>query len=237
MQETQTIGQILNHSFAESRCGKCRHGYRHDEGGEQKKWCKRCIDVFRRREALNPGYTEKLILDSVGLLYGDATLEDLDESVRQKLLNLKYGQGVFFFGPPGTGKTYSMAALLRHYVYEGFECEFINFDDFCVELRSSYAPASTLTEWDIVQPLKTIDKLFVDDLGLRSKQESDFVYVTFYTILEQRRRNCLPTFICSNKDISRLGQAFDARIASRLREVKITEIIEMSGGDRRLIDT
>lgn len=157
-------------------------------------------------------------------------MDDLTGEIREKLESLKFGQDVFFFGPIGTGKTHAMAALVRKYVYEGYECERINFDDFCVKVRSSMSPVSTLTEWDMIEPMKKVDMLFIDDLGLRSKQETDFAYVTFYSILNKRQERRLSTFVSSNKNINRLAEAFDSRIASRLSTALI---IEMKGEDRR----
>jgi len=169
----------------------------------------------------------------VELLYLDAKIDDLDKDVRGKLLELKYGQDVFMHGPVGVGKTYAMAALIRQYVYEGYECERINFDDFCVKVRSTMSPAATKTEWDMIEPLKHIDKLFIDDLGLRSQPETQFSYQTFYSILNKRQGRMLPTFISSNKSIEQLGQTFDARIGSRLQTALV---IEMNGEDRRMIE-
>ena len=174
--------------------------------------------------------TERSILGLVGSLYLDAKLDDLDDAVRGELLALENGQDVFMFGPVGTGKTYAMAALIRHYINEGYEVKRINFDDFCVQVRSTMSPASKKTEWDLIEPLKDVDKLFIDDLGLRGKQESDFSYVTLYSILNKRQERRLPTFISSNKGIEQLGLSFDARVASRLRTAVI---IEMTGPDRR----
>jgi len=134
------------------------------------------------------------------------------------------------FGPVGTGKTHAMAALIRHDIYEGFQVERINFDDFCVQVRSTMSPASKRTEWCLIEPLKNVDKLFIDDLGLRGKQETDFSYVTLYSILNKRQERRLPTFISSNKSIEQLGQSFDARVASRLRTALV---IEFTGEDRR----
>ena len=193
-------------------------------------WCGRCIEVWERRQALTDEKAERNILNSVGSLYLDARLDDLDEQVREKLLRLGPGQDVFMFGPVGTGKTYAMSALIRHYIYEGFECERINFDDFCVQVRSTMSPASKKTEWDLIEPLKNVDRLFIDDLGLRGKQETDFSYVTLYSILNKRQERRLPTFVSSNKSVAQLGQSFDARIASRL---SAAVIIEMAGRDRR----
>lgn len=229
MAEPSKIGnQSLNLS---AKCEKCGFGHKHTDSTGLRKWCKRCIDVHHRKEALTPEGAECRILALVEPLYADATLETLDAGIRDKLLNLAYGQDVFMYGPVGTGKTHAMAALLRHYVYEGYNCQRINFDDFCVEIRSTMSPAATQTEWDLIEPLKAIDRLFIDDLGLRSKQETDFSYVTLYSILNKRQERLLPTFISSNKDIDKLGQQFDARVASRLRTA---EIIELKGEDRRL---
>jgi DNA replication protein DnaC len=92
------------------------------------------------------------------------------------------------------------------------------------------SPASKKTEWDLIEPLKDLDKLFIDDLGIRAKQETDFSYVTLYSILNKRQERQLPTFLSSNKTVAQLGQSFDARIASRLSAALI---IEMTGEDRR----
>lgn len=173
---------------------------------------------------------ERVIYSLVEPLYLDARLEKVEGSICEILLAVKPWQDVFIHGPIGTGKTYVMAALIRKYEYEGYECARINFDDFCVQVRSSMSPASKKTEWDMIEPLKQVDKLFIDDLGLRSKQETDFAYVTFYSLLNKRQERMLPTFISTNKSIERLAQAFDARIASRLQTAVI---IEMKGPDRR----
>ena len=139
-------------------------------------------------------------------------------------------QDLFVTGPVGTGKTHLMAALAKEFIYEGFRCTRINFDDFCVKVRSTMSPASRLTEWDLIEPMKNVDKLFIDDLGLRSKQETDFAYVTLYSILNKRQEKRLPTYISSNKTIDTLAQAFDQRIGSRL---KTAMVIELGGEDRR----
>jgi DNA replication protein DnaC len=178
-------------------------------------------------------YAERRIQKLVGLKYAVADFNNFTGqgiSLREKLLNLKHDQDVFIYGPVGTGKTYTMAALLRYYVYEGFDCERINFDDFCVQIRATMSPEAKKTELDMIKPLKEIDKLFIDDLGLRGKQESDFAYVKLYTLLNKRQENMLPTYICSNKSIDQLGQSFDARIASRLSTALA---IYLDGPDRR----
>ena len=214
------------------RCESCGYGLRHRDKEGLRKWCKRCIDVYFRKENLKPEQAEQTILKLVEPLYLDAKIEDLDKAVRDRLLELITGQDVFMHGPVGVGKTFAMAALIRQYTYEGYECKRINFDDFCVKVRSTMSPVATKTEWDMIEPLKLTDKLFIDDLGLRSQPETQFSYQTFYSILNKRQERMLPTFISSNKSIEQLGQSFDARIGSRLQTALV---IEMNGEDRRVI--
>lgn len=220
----------IEENLSGSRCECCGFRLKYRDHTGVRDWCKRCIDVWQRRQNLTDEKAESLILKLVGSLYLDAKLDDLDGQVREKLLALETGQDVFMFGPVGTGKTHAMATMIRHYTYEGFQVERINFDDFCFQVRSTMSPASKKTEWDLIEPLKKVDKLFIDDLGLRGKQETDFSYVTLYSILNKRQERRLPTFISSNKNVALLGQSFDARITSRL---SAAVIIEMAESDRR----
>lgn len=213
-----------------AKCENCGYGLRHKDEDGLRKWCKRCIEVYHRKNTLKPEKAEKIILKLVEPLYIDAHIKKLDKDVRGKLLELQYGQDVFVHGPVGVGKTYGMAALIRQYVYEGYQCRRISFDDFCVKVRSTFAPAAKETAWQMIEPLKQVDKLFVDDLGLRNTPESQFTYETFYSLLNKRQERMLPTFISSNKTIEQLGHSFDVRIASRLQTALI---IEMVGEDRR----
>lgn len=227
----QMVEQIDPGTISDSRCENCGYRLRYRDKRGLRKWCERCIDVYHRKGKLTEEEAERVIISQVGELYAWANLSDIDEDIRDELLNLDYGQDVYLFGPVGVGKTYCMAALLRHYVYQGFECVRLNFDDFLVRVRSTMTPASKRTEWSMIEPLKNVDKLFIDDLGLRSRAETDFAYGTFYSILNKRQECMLPTFITTNKDIQRLAQSFDARIESRLRTALI---IEMRGKDKRL---
>jgi len=225
------ISEVLKTtSLLSGKCDSCGCRPKAFYRGERRNWCQRCIKIYERLQSLTHERAESIICQVVEPLYLGAVFEDLDTVLREKLYNRKPYQDVFFFGPIGTGKTYAMAAIARYYIELGYECARINFDDFCVKVRSAMSPASKLTEWDMIKPMKDVDMLFIDDLGLRSKQETDFAYVTLYSLLNKRQERMLPTVISSNKDIKRLADAFDSRIASRLSTALI---IEMSGKDRR----
>ena len=230
--EPEKLGDLLKlTSPAFDRCERCGRGVRHyDREIGQRKWCKRCIDAWYRRQKLDPIKAERQIIELVEPLYAAADIDNFDNDLQDKMLALKEGDDVFITGPVGVGKTYLMAAMIRHYIYEGYECQRISFDNFCIELRSIMMPNSNISEWDMIEPLKNVDKLFIDDLGLRAKEESDYAYVILYSVLNKRQERLLPTFVSSNKNLVRLNEVFDYRIVSRLQTAVI---IEMKGKDRR----
>lgn len=163
----------------------------------------------------------------VGEAYIDADLEKVDICV-----DLLAAKGdIFLHGNIGVGKTWAMAALLKEFLCKGYSCKRVNFDEFCCRVRATMNNHSTTTEYDLIKSLVEVDKLFIDDIGLRSKTETDFAYITFYSILNKRQEHRLPTYISTNKTIDQLEQSFDTRIASRLR---FATIIEMTGKDRRV---
>ncbi|MBN2312344.1 MAG: ATP-binding protein [Sedimentisphaerales bacterium] len=225
----EVLAQMSIPSKQNPTFGKCENCHLRPKHRDRA-WCERCIMVWKRKQKITERRAEREICRLVEPLYWKARIDELPEKAQRIIEELKSFQDVLFIDPIGTGKTYAMAAMIRKYIYEGYECERINFDDFCVQVRSAMSPASKKTEWEMIEPLKHVDKLFIDDLGLRSKQETDFAYVTFYSLLNKRQERMLPTFISTNKSIDRLAQAFDARIASRLQTAVL---IEMGGPDRR----
>jgi len=194
----------------------------------EKKWCPRCIAVYERKNKLNPSRICKEFLENVGEAYIDADSESISDLVFGSMLAAS--GDVFLHGAVGVGKTWAMAALLKHFLCEGYSCKRVNFDDFCCRVRATMNNSSQTTEYDLVKSLIEYDKLFIDDIGLRSKTETDFAYVTFYSIIDKRQERRLPTYISTNKTIEQLKQSFDSRIASRLG---MGTVIEMTGKDRR----
>lgn len=221
----ETTKNTMKVIFAE-RCEVC--GVRPKNG--QTGYCDYCLNRYRRKQRLTPEIIDKSVIQIVEPLYANATMDDIEPSIRENLRSREPSQDLYLYGLPGRGKTFLMAALIRAYVGQGYECKRISFDDFCCQIRSTMSPASKMTEWGMVKPYKEVDMLFVDDLGLRSKQETDFAYISLYLILNKRQERLLPTFISSNKDLGRLRQSFDERIVSRLSTALI---IEMNGEDRR----
>lgn len=195
-----------------------------------KKWCARCIQAWNNAKDIKDRPKRLLsdLRDSLGELYVRADIQHIAEPFKTQALEAP--GDLYIYGGVGVGKTYLMAALLKLRALQGLECARINFDNFCSMIRSAMNSPKGLTEYEIVNQYAELDILFIDDIGLRSKQETDFAYVTLYSILNKRQENRLPTHISTNKSIVDLSKTFDARIASRLQTATI---IHMTGPDRR----
>ncbi len=143
-------------------------------------------------------------------------------------------RGGMLWGQPGVGKSYAMAALVRHYILIGSSVGRVGYEMLCLKIRDTFKAGSTQGELDVIRPLLEVDKLFVEDVGTTvsaGHQESDFSLRTFLVLLDKRLEACKPTFIPNNKGVEQLSKSFDKRIASRLQQA--CEIIQLAGEDRR----
>jgi DNA replication protein DnaC len=220
------LESVLAKHILGKKCHYCGFNFQ----GKASSYCNQCRARLDRIKILKerPAKFAEDILKLVGGAYINAELTDLDDALYEKLEQC-HGD-LFLWGDIGVGKTYAMAALLKHYVGEGFECDRTNFDGFCSLIRSSMNNNSRITEDALVKHMTGVDKLFIDDLGMRSKQETDFAYITLYRILNTRQERLLPTLITTNRSIDELNESFDTRIASRLSTMLN---IHMTGQDRR----
>ena len=170
----------------------------------------------------------------VGARFAEARLSDLAPALRKRLDELRDDQGAIIWGKPGRGKTHTMAAMAYRYLVQGYAIRFLTFEWFALLVRDIFKPNATESEADMVKPFCMTDVLFLDDVGTTVStdgQESDFSLRLLMVVLDTRLRECLPTFITSNKSVEQLGATFDDRVASRLLESGI--VIHATGEDRR----
>jgi len=147
------------------------------------------------------------------------------EHLNKKLQDVIHGdidEGVLLWGISGAGKSYAMAAMARTYFFQGFGVKRVHYESLCLKLRDTFKPRATQTEWGIIEPLLTCDKLFIEDLGTAKSlggTETDHSTRTFTLILDQRMEEMLPTFVTTNKSIENLG--FGERVIDRLRTLQV----------------
>ena len=146
------------------------------------------------------------------------------------------GEGLYFVGSFGTGKTHLAAAISLYLINKGIPVICRTLIDLLGEIRRTYDNSST-SEYEVLSLYKEIDLLVVDDLG--KEAPSEWALATFYAILNERYEACLPTIITTNYSdqelINRLSLKGDrvtaGSIVSGLHEVCYS--VEMNWKDRR----
>lgn len=164
--------------------------------------------------------------------YMAAKMEHLSPALQKALTELALDQGVYLWGPVGSGKTYALAALCRYFVDRREPTRRIVWGRFLYKIRQTFNGYGD--ENEIVSPLFSVANLVIEDIGTAAsmnKQESDFAVKTLLMILDSRIEDCLPSFITSNLSLENLGRTFDSRIASRIQQA--CTVIELTGKDRR----
>ncbi len=74
-------------------------------------------------------------------------------------------KGLLLMGPSGVGKTHLAVAALKELLRRGHPGIFCDYRELLKEIQASYNPASESTEMRILEPIRTVEILVLDDLG------------------------------------------------------------------------
>src|SRR6201987_4180337 len=74
-------------------------------------------------------------------------------------------KGLLLMGPSGVGKTHLAVASLKELIRVGHAGLFCDYRELLKEIQASYNPASESTEMSILEPIRTVEVLVLDDLG------------------------------------------------------------------------
>jgi DNA replication protein DnaC len=133
--------------------------------------------------------------------------------------------GLYFCGPPGSGKTHLLASCMHIIIgdrtrkYTGLHAQFRSIPALYLEIKSSFSKDYKRTINELVEYYSYLPYLFLDDLG--AERITDFTIETLYIILNNRISNSdggLRTFITSNYNLLQLQDKMDDRISSRILE-------------------
>jgi len=141
---------------------------------------------------------------------------------------LDAGRGLWFMGPPGTGKT-TLAMLVSTAVLEaGRTAAIYSLPRLLNEIRHTY---ETGGHNQLLDRLAVVDMLHIDDVG--AERKNDWVLEELYSIVNARyedRRSMVLTTNCLDRE--ELCEQIHARTVSRLTEM--CDELPLLGRDHRM---
>ncbi len=105
-------------------------------------------------------------------------------------------RGLLWMGPSGVGKTHLSVACLKELIRHGHQGLFCDYRELLKDIQASYNPGSESTELRILEPIRTVEVLVLDDLG--ASKPSAWVLDTIGLVLNARYNSRLTTLITTN---------------------------------------
>ena len=124
--------------------------------------------------------------------------------------------GMLFEGPVGSGKTFLAAACANALVEKDVDVRFLVVPDFLDLIRETFRNESEISEGDLMQDVKNVDVLILDDLGAHNY--TDWSVKTIFAILNFRLNYEKPMIVTTNLDRREIENNLGSRIYSRLAE-------------------
>jgi len=105
-------------------------------------------------------------------------------------------RGMLWMGPSGVGKTHLAVACLKELIRHGHQGLFCDYRELLKDIQASYNPGNESTELRILEPIRTVEVLVLDDLG--ASKPSAWALDTISLVLNARYNSRLTTLITTN---------------------------------------
>ncbi len=141
---------------------------------------------------------------------------------------LDAGDGLWFSGPTGTGKTTLAMIVAGAALKAGRSVAIYSLPRLLNEIRDTHR--AERSHIDLLDRLTTVDLLHIDDVG--AERTTDWVLEELYSIVNARYEDERSIVITTNLDYDQLGEQISERTVSRL--VEMCRQLPLDGPDRRV---
>lgn len=131
--------------------------------------------------------------------------------------NYLRGNNLLLLGNWGTGKTMLSSILANKCADLCFGVKFINVVDMFEEIKDTFNNTGKIKTKYYINNHKKGEILFLDDID-KKQQPTDYIKEIFYSIINYRVENELPTVISANSNLAELDKIYGEAIVSRLAE-------------------
>ena len=134
---------------------------------------------------------------------------------------------LLLYGPSGLGKSYLLHCIARRLQERGFQPELISSYDVIRLMRDAY-----FGRGDDTGRLYDADILLIDDLGMEPLMENVTIEQLFQLVNVRRSRGLAMVF-STNLKTEEIKARYTERLASRLLDRTLCQVIQLSGEDTR----
>jgi DNA replication protein DnaC len=169
-----------------------------------------------------------LVAQEIPPLYDNAT----PGTLRPALAKWDWTTGLYLHGPTGSGKTWQVAALIRHTRHQMQNgVAWWRTDDYLHTARKCMGSRATKNDHRRVDNARAASLLVLDDLG--AERHTDWVEESLYGLLAHRLEYQIGRVaITTNYTLPELAERVGARTASRIGQ--LTKQLHLDGPDLRI---
>ena len=209
--------------------------------------CTEHLDAVRKKaeqqrlDGINSGIDAVLKVRNIPLRFRHCSFQNFQTVDHSRKKNLRIskeyvgkhelGQGLFFTGPNGTGKTHLAVAILRELSLKGeLHWFFVKTPYLLMRIRQVFKKESSDSEESLIDQFIDYDYLVIDELGV--EKITDWSLQTLYLIIDGRSDCLKSTIITSNLSLQGIEEKIDPRIASRI--VGMSKVVRFESDDWRI---